>query len=119
MIPTRAKFEGIRAAIACEPRGGKVPWHITCDLHVSKRLVFKVKRMILKRETLKISKPVGRPRNMRTPAFCARVASNGKKMAPIYIREGERVTADVYIELLRAHVVPWIKSNYQRKARVC
>lgn len=41
------------------------------------------------------------------------VASNGLKCPMVFIDEGERVTAQVYIRLLKQHVIPWIRKNYK------
>lgn len=40
------------------------------------------------------------------------VASDGKKMDPVFIPEGDKVDTEVYIGILSKHVLPWIKEQY-------
>lgn len=40
------------------------------------------------------------------------LASDGKRMPPIFFKDGEKVTTDVYYRVLRFNVLPWIKANY-------
>lgn len=40
------------------------------------------------------------------------VASDGKKMPPVFIQSGMRINAEMYLEILRNHVKPWIEANY-------
>lgn len=40
------------------------------------------------------------------------VASDGKKMDPVFIPEGDKVNTEVYIGILSKHVLPWIKEQY-------
>lgn len=40
------------------------------------------------------------------------VASNGLKMPPVFIKEGLKVNTEVYIGILKDHLMPWIKVNF-------
>jgi DDE superfamily endonuclease len=40
------------------------------------------------------------------------VGSDGQKCPPIFVAAGERINAAIYQELLRQHVVPWLKRTY-------
>jgi hypothetical protein len=40
------------------------------------------------------------------------IGSNGQKCPIVFVSAGERVNADVYQDLLRKHVVPWIQRTY-------
>ncbi len=46
------------------------------------------------------------------------VASDGKMMPPFFFKLKEKVGADVYYKVLRYHVLPWPKANYER-ATMC
>ena len=40
------------------------------------------------------------------------VASNGLKMPPVFIKAGLKVNTDVYMNILKDHVLPWMKTNF-------
>ena len=40
------------------------------------------------------------------------VASNGLKMPPVFIKAGLKVITEVYMNILKDHVLPWMKANY-------
>lgn len=40
------------------------------------------------------------------------VASNGLAMPPVFIKEGLKVNTEVYIGILKDHLMPWIKANF-------
>ncbi len=40
------------------------------------------------------------------------VSSGGRKCPPIFVKNNEKVTSDVYIGLLEEHVLPWIEENF-------
>lgn len=46
------------------------------------------------------------------------VASDGRKMDPVFIKEGLKVNTDVYLEILKDHVLPWITSTYDEETNV-
>ncbi|XP_062541178.1 uncharacterized protein LOC134209203 [Armigeres subalbatus] len=46
------------------------------------------------------------------------VASDGKKMDPVFIPEGDKVNTEVYIGILSKYVLPWIKKQYGSKPNV-
>ena len=43
--------------------------------------------------------------------FCL-VASDGNKMPPVFIDQGLKITADIYINILKNHVKLWIEATY-------
>ncbi len=53
--------------------------------------------------------PVNRTKHPASVMVLGVVASNGKKCPPIFIESGVRITADIYIDLLKTKVLPWIK----------
>lgn len=53
--------------------------------------------------------PVNRTKHPASVMVLGVVASNGKKCPPIFIESGVRITADIYIDLLKSKVLPWIK----------
>lgn len=40
------------------------------------------------------------------------IASDGKKMDPVFIPQGDKVNTEVYISILSEHVLPWIIKEY-------
>lgn len=46
------------------------------------------------------------------------VASDGKKMPPVFIPNGVKINSDEYIRILESHVKPWIISNYSPDVKV-
>uniref|UniRef100_A0A2M4DS66 Putative transposable element n=1 Tax=Anopheles darlingi TaxID=43151 RepID=A0A2M4DS66_ANODA len=40
------------------------------------------------------------------------VASNGLKMPPVFIKSGVKMITDVYVDILKKHVLPWVKANF-------
>jgi DDE superfamily endonuclease/Transposase len=40
------------------------------------------------------------------------MASDGQKCPPVFVAAGERINAVIYQDLLRQHVVPWLKTTY-------
>lgn len=40
------------------------------------------------------------------------IASDGKKMDPVFVESGVKINTDVYIDILETHVKPWIDANY-------
>ena len=41
------------------------------------------------------------------------VAVNGEKCPPIYIKKKLKINTEVYVSLLKKHVVPWLKKTSQ------
>ena len=46
------------------------------------------------------------------------VSSDGKKMPLVFVDQGVKITADVYIDILQKHVKPWIDKNYSQEDNV-
>ena len=40
------------------------------------------------------------------------VASDGNRMDPVFIEVGVKINTDVYIDILKTNVKPWIDANY-------
>ncbi len=40
------------------------------------------------------------------------VGSDGQKCPMVFVEEGEKVTAEVYIRLMKKHIIPWIRRTY-------
>ena len=67
-------------------------------------------RMVVKKGTK--PKPIMKTKFPAKVMVLGIVASDGNKCPPIFIKEGLKVTASVYIGLLRDHVLPWLKATY-------
>lgn len=46
------------------------------------------------------------------------VASDGRKMDPVFIPEGDKVTTEVYITILSDYVLPWVTKEYGHRPNV-
>lgn len=40
------------------------------------------------------------------------LASDGKKMPPVFFKSGQKIGSEEYYKGLRYHVLPWLKANY-------
>jgi hypothetical protein len=40
------------------------------------------------------------------------VASDGRKAPPIFIPDGQKVNTEMYISILKAKLLPWLRKNY-------
>ncbi len=52
-------------------------------------------------------------KNLTSVMVLGIVSLDGKVCSPIFIPKGTTVNTDVYLDLLKQHVVPWIQANYQ------
>ncbi|QQP56812.1 Uncharacterized protein FKW44_001603 [Caligus rogercresseyi] len=43
------------------------------------------------------------------------VASDRKKMFPLFFKAGEKMCKEIHNKVLRYTVLPWLKANYPRK----
>lgn len=43
------------------------------------------------------------------------VASDGRKMPPVFVKAGVKINTEAYIEILSTKVLPWLKANYPQQ----
>ena len=58
--------------------------------------------------------PVMRTKHPQGVMVLGVVASDGKAMPPYFFKNGLMVNTEVYMKVLRYHVIPWIRRNYPK-----
>ena len=58
--------------------------------------------------------PIGRTKHPQKVMTLGIIASDGKKCPPYFFPQGLKITSKVYIDVLKKHVIPWLKRTYPR-----